>query len=227
MASILELRDLRKSFRAPDGEVTPILDVPAFDLEEGAQLALEGKSGTGKTTLLHLVAGLLKPDAGTVTVAGTELTRLSEGARDAFRAREIGYVHQTFNLLGGYTALENVLLGMLFGRGADRGRATELLRELGLGERLHHRPHQLSIGQRQRVAVARALAGQPRLVLADEPTGSLDAQHASEALALLRGACARHGAALLLVSHDPDILGAFEARVALEELNRVAGEARA
>ncbi|MCB9913539.1 MAG: ABC transporter ATP-binding protein [Planctomycetes bacterium] len=225
MTAILELRDLKKAFRAPGGEVTPILDVPAFALEAGAQVALEGRSGTGKTTLLHLVAGLLKPDAGSIRVAGTELTALSEGARDVFRARHVGYVHQTFALLDGYTALENVLLGMLFGAGADRARAEGLLRELGLAERLHHRPHQLSIGQRQRVAVARALAGEPELVLADEPTGSLDAQHAGEALALLREACAKRGAALLLVSHDPVVLGAFDDRRSLAELNRVAADA--
>ena len=226
MSAILELRDLQKSFAAPDGERQLIIDVPAFELAEREQLGLAGRSGSGKTTLLNLIAGLLTPDHGSVVVGGVDLASLSESDRDALRANELGYVYQTFNLLDGYSALENVLLGMMFGAGADREVAEGLLAELGLGDRLHHRPRQLSIGQRQRVAVARALAGRPRLVLADEPTGSLDTHHASEALALLRSACERHGAALLLVSHDPEVLSSFDRTVLLHELNRAAEEPR-
>ncbi len=224
MGPILQLRGLRKSFLAPDGEELLVIDVPEFALEERAQVGLAGRSGSGKTTFLNLIAGLLKPDAGSVVVGGVDLASLSESDRDSLRANEIGYVYQIFNLLGGYTALENVLLGMMFGAGVDREFAESLLAELGLAERLNYRPHQLSVGQRQRVAVARALAGKPRLVLADEPTGSLDLHHAGEALALLRKACTDHGAALLLVSHDPEVLADFEHTHALHELNRAAQE---
>jgi ABC-type lipoprotein export system ATPase subunit len=224
MSAILQLRDLQKSFAAPDGERQLVIDVPELELAEREQVGLAGRSGSGKTTLLNLIAGLLTPDRGSVVVGGVDLASLSESDRDALRARELGYVYQTFNLLDGYSALENVLLGMMFGRGADRAVAEGLLAELGLGDRLHHRPNQLSIGQRQRVAVARALAGRPRLVLADEPTGSLDTHLAGEALALLRTVCERHAAALLLVSHDPEVLGTFDRTLDLRDINRAARE---
>ncbi len=218
--TLLDIADLRKSYRAPDGSTQLVLDVPAFALDEREQVALEGRSGSGKTTLLHVIAGILRPDAGRVTVLGTDVTALDEAARDLFRARHVGYVFQTFNLLQGYSALENVLLGMLFGGRPDRAFARSLLERLGLGDRLDHRPRQLSIGQQQRVALARALANHPRLVLADEPTGNLDAQHGAEALSLIRTTCAEQDAALLLVSHDPAVLGDFERVVKLSDLNR-------
>jgi putative ABC transport system ATP-binding protein len=224
---LLEVRNLRKAFRSPDGGVHPVLDIEALDLGEGEQAALEGRSGSGKTTLLHLLAGILRPDEGSIRLDGTDLAALPEAERDAFRARRIGYVFQTFNLLQGYTALENVLLGMMFGPGPDPALAESLLRELGLGDRLGFRPRQLSVGQQQRVALARALANRPRLVLADEPTGNLDAAAAGEALDLVRGACREHGAALLLVSHDREILGRFGTVHRLEDLNRAARGAAA
>jgi len=217
---LLRIEDLRKSYRAPDGTEQVVLDVARFELEAGAEVALAGESGSGKTTLLNLVAGILRPDSGRIEVAGTELGGLSEAERDAFRAAHVGYVFQTFHLLEGYSSLENVLLGMLFGPGADRERARNLLERLGLAERTSHRPHQLSIGQKQRVAIARALANRPRLVLADEPTGSLDRERGAEALALLREVCREEGAALVVVSHDPHVLAAFERVERLEELSR-------
>jgi putative ABC transport system ATP-binding protein len=148
------------------------------------------------------------------------VAQLPEHERDRFRARHVGYIFQTFNLLQGFTCLENVLLGMSFGHGIDRARAEALLRRVGLGERLHHFPRQLSTGQQQRVAVTRALAGKPRLVLADEPTGNLDPRHAQEALALIREVCAENGSALLLVSHDRDILARFGTVASLADINR-------
>jgi ABC-type lipoprotein export system ATPase subunit len=145
---------------------------------------------------------------------------MSESRRDRLRATSIGYIFQTFNLLHGFTVLENVLLGMTFGHGADRAFAENLLHRVGLQDRLHHRPRQLSTGQQQRVAVARALANRPRLVLADEPTGNLDFRSAGESLELIREACGENGAALLLVSHDREVLGRFETRMDLAEINR-------
>ncbi len=218
--SLLKISGLKKSFATPDGGRQLVIDVPEFTLAEKAQVALRGESGLGKTTLLHLIAGILQPDAGQIEFAGRDVTKLDESARDRLRATSLGYIFQTFNLLPAFTCLENVLLGMKFGPGADRAMAGSLLKRVGLGERLHHRPRQLSTGQQQRVAVARALANRPKLVLADEPTGNLDAANSRAALKLIREACAENGAALLLVSHDPGVLGEFETVLDLASINR-------
>ena len=220
--ALLEISDLSKSFRAPDGTTHEVVRVPEFRLDASTQLALAGPSGSGKTTFLHLIAGILPADAGRIVLDDREVTALPEADRDRLRAGALGYIFQTFNLLQGFTALENVLLGMSFGPGPDPARAEALLKRVGLGERLHHRPRQLSTGQQQRVAVARALANRPKLVLADEPTGNLDAANAGDVLKLIRETCAENGAALLLVSHDRDVLAGFEHRASLAELNRAA-----
>jgi len=217
---LLEITQLKKSFLAPDGTTHTVIDVPRFVLEEKVQVALRGESGLGKTTFLHLIAGILKPDSGGIRLAGRDVTSLSEPQRDRLRAMTLGYIFQTFNLLPAFTCLENVLLGMSFGPGADRARAAQLLQRVGLGDRLRHYPRQLSTGQQQRVAVARALANKPRLVLADEPTGNLDHANARDALKLIRETCAETGAALLLVSHDREVLAQFETVIELSQLNR-------
>ena len=219
---MLQVTDLRKAFTAPDGLRTDAVRVTRFALAAGEQAALHGESGSGKTTFLHLVAGILAADEGRIEIDGSDMAALPEPARDRLRAAKLGYIFQTFNLLQGYTVLENVLLGMAFGpRGADRGHARELLERVGLGQRLHHHPRQLSTGQQQRVAVSRALANRPKLVLADEPTGNLDHRHAREALALIREVCRENGAALLLVSHDTGVLGQFERVHEFTEINRI------
>jgi putative ABC transport system ATP-binding protein len=218
---VLAVTDLAKSFDAPEGGRVEIVRVPEFSLAAGAQRALRGESGSGKTTFLHLIAGILAADAGRVAIDGADMAALSESRRDRLRAEKLGYIFQTFNLLQGYTVLENVLLGMSFGpRGADRAHATELLTRVGLGHRLGHFPRQLSTGQQQRVAVARALANRPKLVLADEPTGNLDRVHAREALALIREVCRENGAALLLVSHDDAVLAQFDGAQDFAVLNQ-------
>jgi putative ABC transport system ATP-binding protein len=222
--SLLEIRDLIKSYRTPDGEVQTVLDVPAFALEEKEHVALRGTSGTGKTTLLNCIAGILSPDSGHIELAGCDMAVLGESARDRHRADNIGYIFQTFNLLQGYTCLENVLLGMSFGPGKDRARARELLTRVGLEDRLNYRPSQLSVGQQQRVAVARALANQPQLVLADEPTGNLDPRNGREALKLIREICGETDAALLLVSHDQEVLNQFDECRDLAEINQAMRE---
>jgi ABC-type lipoprotein export system ATPase subunit len=221
---LLELRDVRRAFRSPDGEDQLIVDVPSFDVDAGQQVAIAGTSGSGKTTFLNIIAGLLAPTSGDVVWDGDVVSGMGEAKRDAWRARELGYVFQTFNLLGGYTALENVTLGMMFGPGPDRAFATSLLERLGLADRLRHRPAQLSIGQQQRVALARALANRPRLVLADEPTGNLDPRFALEALGLLRELCREQGAALICVSHDPRVLDDFGDALDFAVLNRAMAE---
>ena len=220
---VLTGRDLVKCYTLPDtGATVTVVDVPRFSLPAAAQVAIEGASGSGKTTFLNLLAGILQPDSGTVTVAGLELFSTPESRRDLWRGRHIGYVFQTFNLLQGYSALENVLLAMMFGRGADAAVAMDLLARVGLSDRAHHRPRELSAGQQQRVAIARALANHPALVLADEPTGNLDAERGREALALLRDVCAEQNAALLVVSHDHGILRQFPTVVPFTSINRAA-----
>jgi putative ABC transport system ATP-binding protein len=218
--SLLKITGLKKSFVTPDGARQLVIDVPEFALAEKAQVGLSGDSGLGKTTLLHLIAGILKPDEARIELAGQEVSSLGEAARDRLRANTVGYIFQTFNLLPAFTCLENVLLGMSFGPGADRALAESLLKRVGLGEKKHHYPRQLSTGQQQRVAVARALANRPKLVLADEPTGNLDAANGRAALKLIREACSENGAALLLVSHDREVLGEFETVVELSSINR-------
>jgi len=224
---LLNIDNLRKSYGTPDGAVQAVVDVPSFSLESGQQTALCGTSGTGKTTFLNLIAGILQPDEGCIELDGCLISQANEAARDRLRARTIGYIFQTFNLLQGYSCIENVLLGMRFGPGADRRRAGELLERVGLGQRLDHLPRQLSTGQQQRVAVARALANRPKLVLADEPTGNLDPASAAESLGLIRETCRESGAALLLVSHDREVLGQFDAVRDLAEINRAVAGPRA
>jgi ABC-type lipoprotein export system ATPase subunit len=221
----VELRGLKKQYVGPDGSVVPVIDVPTLMLGDGEQVALVGGSGSGKTTLLHLISGILTPDSGRVLFqsAGSEvdLSQLSEPDRDVFRGRYIGYIFQTHHLLPGFTALENVLLGMSFsGRPSEPGWARELLAAVGLSERLHYKPAKLSVGQQQRVAVARALANRPRLVLADEPTGALDVRNAQQVLELVRKLCAEIAATLVLVTHDPAISGQLPRVLSLAEINR-------
>jgi putative ABC transport system ATP-binding protein len=225
----LELRNLKKSFTSPDGGVVDVVDVESLELADGEQVALVGSSGSGKTTLLHLISGILEPDAGHVMyrLNGQErpmdLARIDEPQRDVFRGQNVGYIFQTHHLLSGFTALENVLLGMTFtGRTPDKQWATHLLEEVGLSHRLNYKPEKLSVGQQQRVAVARALANRPKLVLADEPTGALDAANAQQVLELIRKLCTEVGATLLLVSHDPAITNQFPRVLQLAEINRAA-----
>jgi putative ABC transport system ATP-binding protein len=221
MALVLE--GVRKSYVEPDGGRLPILGIRRFELKAGEQAVLVGESGGGKTTLLNVIAGITLPDSGRVLVDGQEINRLPEAARDQFRSRKIGFVFQTFNLLDAFTALENVLLGMSFsGRAVDRQRGRELLQRVGLGHRLDHRPGMLSVGEQQRVAVARALANRPTLLLADEPTASVDTGHQQNILNLIREACTEQNCALLLVTHSPEIAAQFERVDRLQDFNRPA-----
>ena len=221
VAAVIELEAVRKSFAMPGGGRTDVLDVPGFKLMPGEQCALEGRSGSGKSTLLNVIAGILRPDSGRVAVDGVDITRLPEARRDRLRADALGLVFQQFNLLPGFTALENVLVAMSFGSGrADRRRATDLLAAVGLADRLHHKPAQLSTGQQQRVAVARALANRPRAVLADEPTASVDAAHQQQVIDLLRDTCTAQDVALLVVTHAPEVARQFPRRIRLEDFNR-------
>lgn len=203
---MIHLRNVTKSY-ARGAESVLACAVDRLDIETGEQVALVGRSGTGKTTLLHILAGILRPDTGEVEVVGQRLDQMGEAARDRHRGRHIGMVYQMFNLLQPFTALENVLLGALFGRGAGseaRLRAEALLQQVGLGDRMHHRPRELSVGQVQRVAICRALVNDPELVLMDEPLGNQDKSTGGQVLELLLQIASRGGKTVVMVTHDPE-----------------------
>ncbi|WP_437979184.1 ABC transporter ATP-binding protein [Sorangium sp. So ce295] len=206
----VELRDLRHDFVLGDGRRVPALRLESLEIAAGERLVVRGPNGSGKTTLLHVIAGLLRPQEGRVYVDGVDLFGLSEAARDRFRARRIGYLFQTFCLLEPLSALENVLCAASFGgvgsRRAQRERAEAMLIRFGLAQRLHHRPSQLSTGEQQRVAAARALVNDPAVVLCDEPTASLDPRGSRRLLRELDKHCEEHDATLIVVSHDQEAL---------------------
>lgn len=219
---MLHLTGVKKSYEEPGGKRLQILDVDSYQLDEGEQAVLIGRSGGGKTTLLHVIAGIAQADEGKIEIDGLDIMRLFEAGRDRFRAEKIGYVFQTFNLLRGFTALENVLLGMTFAKGKkDSGRARKLLDRVGLSHRLHHRPNALSVGEQQRVAVARALANKPRLLLADEPTANVDPSNQQQVIDLIRGTCDEENVALLMVTHAMEVADQFKRVDQLEEINRI------
>jgi putative ABC transport system ATP-binding protein len=201
----LVVRDLVKHYELGDGEPVRAVDGVSLSIAAGELVALYGPSGSGKSTLLALIAGLLAPDSGSVLVDGRDLAALSDHERADYRLREIGLVDQRPILLPGGTAVQNAAmkLWMIEGVRAAQRAVVPLLRELGLQERLRHRGEQLSMGERQRVAIARALSTDPKLILADEPTGSLDSRRGGEVLQLLASRCAQRGTAVLLVTHDP------------------------
>lgn len=217
---MIRLHDVRKSYPQGDRSVVAC-DVADLQIERGEQVALVGRSGSGKTTLLHVLAGILRPDTGTVEIAGTSVNELSEAARDRFRGQHIGMVYQTFNLLQPFNALENVLLGALFGRGVGRGeaeRAHRLLERTGLGDRLHHRPNQLSVGQIQRVAICRALINDPDLILMDEPLGNQDKETGGQVLDLLLELAQEGNKTVVMVTHDPGSAARMQRTVELAGL---------
>lgn len=219
----LVLEKVVKTYREPDGHWFEVLNIDRFELRRGEQVVLVGSSGGGKTTLLNIIAGISTPDSGRVIVDGIDITTLPEIRRDRLRAERIGFVFQTFNLLPAFTALENVLLGMSFsGKRGESGRAKELLNLVGLGHRLSHRPGQMSVGEQQRVAVARALANKPSLLLADEPTANVDFANQENILKLIRSACQEQNVSLLLVTHAPEVANQFDRIEKLQDFNKAA-----
>lgn len=216
----LSLINVRKSYFEPNGNILPVLNIAAFQMQQGEQVVLLGESGGGKSTLLNVISGITAADSGQVIIDGTDVTKLREETRDRFRAVKIGFVFQTFNLLPAFSALENVLLGMSFsGKKVDKARAIALLDKVGLSQRLHHRPAELSVGQQQRVAVARALANTPRLLLADEPTANVDVNNQETILSLLREVCREFNVSLLLVTHSLEVAKQFQRVNVLKEFN--------
>lgn len=224
---MLKIKDLKKSFRQPGGERVPILDVPEYSVDKGEQAVLIGPSGGGKTTLLHIIAGITRPDSGKIQVDNVELEKYSERGRDLIRAKGIGYVFQTFNLLPAFSALENVMLGMTFSGMKNSSKAAkEILDRVGLSHRLQNRPGELSVGEQQRVAVARALANRPRLLLADEPTANVDPANQQQIVDLIREACEENKIAMVLVTHSMEVANQFKRVDQLDEINRVMQKAK-
>ncbi len=224
---MLKLENIKKSFVQPDKKRIPILDIPSFEIASGEQVVLIGPSGCGKTTLLHSIAGITKPDSGKAFIDGIEVTKYSEASRDRIRADKLGYVFQTFNLLPGFSAYENVLLGMTFARKRIApSRAKQLLERVGLGHRLGNKPHQMSVGEQQRVAVARALANRPALLLADEPTANVDPGNQQQIIDLIRQTSQEENIALLMVTHSMEVADQFDRVDKLDEINLVVGQAK-
>jgi putative ABC transport system ATP-binding protein len=201
---VLELRDLVKHYHVGDGEPIRAVDGVSMTVAAGEFVALYGPSGSGKTTLLELIAGLSHLDSGTVLVGGRDVSAMSHKEGDEYRLRHLGIIGQPHNLIPGARAIENASLKLwLSNKRQARDIIEPLLERLGLGERMLHRTEQLSMGERQRVLIAMALATDPKLVLADEPTGTLDTQRTREVLGLLRELCQERGAAIVLATHDP------------------------
>jgi ABC-type lipoprotein export system ATPase subunit len=220
---MLEIHELSKTYRGPAGAVRALHGL-SLDVAAGEFVAVQGRSGCGKTTLLLAAGGLLRPDAGRVRVAGQDLYALSEEARARFRAAHLGFVFQQFHLIPYLSALDNVLAAALALKVPDaRARAERLLADLGLAERARHVPAALSTGERQRTALARALLHCPQLLLADEPTGNLDRASADIVLDQLAG-FARAGGAVLLVTHDPEAAARAQRVVRLDAPAKLAPE---
>ncbi len=219
---MLSLEGVKKSYLEANGDILPILDIERFHVGQAEQMVLVGPSGCGKTTLLHIIAGISRSDAGSIRIDNVEVSELSEAGRDRYRAIKLGYVFQTFNLLPAFTALENVLLGMTFARGKkDLRRARQLLDRVGLASRASHKPAALSVGEQQRVAVARALANCPRLLLADEPTANVDPANQQMIIDLIRETCREEEITLVLVTHSTEVASQFDRVDQLEDVNRV------
>ncbi len=214
---VVEIESLR--YRYPRSERWAVV-IEALDIKLAEQVVLTGQSGCGKSTFLHLIAGLMNPISGTIRVQGTDVHALGGSKRDRFRGRHIGMVFQTFQLLHGFTVIENIYASLMFSefpRSAHRERAMALLETLGINTP-DATVQDLSIGQQQRVAVARAVACSPSVVLADEPTAALDPEFAIAAMNLLQDACRSIGAALICVTHDPSLIERFDRHHRLEDL---------
>ena len=219
---LLKANGVHKSFQMGKAPLKVLRGVH-LEVYEGELLAVTGASGCGKSTLLHILGALDLPDRGTVSLGGLDLFALPSRRRDAVRNRDVGFVFQFYHLLPELNVLENVLMPPMVGcsiaqwvfRGsAARERACEILRRVGLAERMHHRPNELSGGERQRVAIARAMINQPRFLLADEPTGNLDAKMGKEILEVLRS-FNEGGQTIVMVTHDPDIAQSADRRARL------------
>lgn len=221
--SFLEIKQLKKYYRK-DGQQRLVINIPHFQLERGEQMVLIGKSGLGKSTLLHLIAGLAQISEGEIFVDGNPIHLMSESKRDAYRGKHIGMIFQKYHLLPGLSALENVMASVILNGKPNKQLAVEVLSRLGLENRIHDLPETLSSGQQQRVAIARSLAIGPQLILADEPTAGLDKENATIVLNLLKEESIRLNASLILVTHDEFVKKQFDKNIDLNELSKASHE---
>jgi len=218
MSEVVSVKDVSKTYRLGSQTVTALADV-CLSIHGGEFMAVAGPSGSGKTTLLNLIGCLDVPTSGEIALDGEPITRLSPGRRADLRARKLGFIFQTFNLIPVLTAWENVEYPLLIHRrrGDTAGRVRNALDQVGLGERTRHRPSELSGGQQQRVAIARALVGEPALVLADEPTANLDSATGREIVDLMRRLNRERGTTFVFSTHDPRIMSAADRVVEISD----------
>jgi putative ABC transport system ATP-binding protein len=218
---MIAIEQLAKGFSI-NGETIAILDIPRWQVEEGSKIAIIGPSGSGKSTFLHMIGGLLKAETGTIHVNGVALHELSEAQRDQFRAQHIGYILQDFHLIPSLTARQNVELVMKpsMSRKEKAAELDQWFEQVGLKDRMQHRPSQLSRGQQQRVAIIRALINRPSILLADEPTGSLDWETAGEITDILLSEAVSKHTTLLTVTHDLNLAERFPIRLHIQDINK-------
>ncbi len=204
--ALIELSGVTKTYKIGD-ETLNALDNVSLHINAGDFVAITGPSGSGKSTLANIIGGLDTPDSGIVTVDGEDLSKVSDKKLSMYRNKHIGFVFQSFNLQASYNSVENVMMPLVFGKVGNKerkARATDCLKAVGLGDRLKHLPNQLSGGQRQRVSIARALANEPSIIIADEPTGNLDSARGEEIIELLKN-LNKNGITLIIITHDPNI----------------------
>jgi putative ABC transport system ATP-binding protein len=214
MSVLVETKDLKRHYRMGESVVTA-LDGVSIGVSDGELVALVGTSGSGKSTLLNLIAGLDRPTSGTLNIDGTDLAAMSSEDLSRHRRQNVGVIFQSFNLVSTMTALENVTLSMMFAdvpKAERLDRASKLLESMGLGGRQRHKPRELSGGEQQRVAISRALANKPRLLLADEPTGNLDSRTSREIMQILKDLNEKEGKAIILVTHDANLASEYAHR---------------
>ncbi len=216
---MLKITNLKKSYTNSSGEKFDVLNIPEFALSENEQIAITGESGSGKSTFLNLISGIVSPDSGEIIFNGTDITKLSESDKDRFRAKNTGYIFQTFNLLQGFTALENVMMGMMFCGKADADKSLQALDKTGLSKKVNSKPFELSVGEQQRVAIARAVVNSPSLILADEPTANLDSRNSNLIIELIQELCLKNSISLILVSHEENVTSKFSIVKFFSEIN--------
>lgn len=218
---MIHIQNLQKNY-SMDKQSVPILHITNLSIDKGSQIAITGPSGCGKSTLLHVIGGVIEADDGIVTLNDTKITDLSQTGRDFFRRTNIGYVFQDFHLIPSLTAEENIRLVLTdISKRDQHSLIEEWFKKVGLEDRKKHRPSQLSRGQQQRVAIIRALIHQPSIILADEPTGSLDFETAGHIMDLLLELCKEENRTFLCVTHDRSLAARFPEQLEMEKINRI------